>query len=52
MFYVNNLDARQSRQANDSASIVKRAKERFHNSEMQRKRSKKPNKNAAIIERV
>ena len=31
MFYVNNLDVRQSRQANDSASIVKRAKERFRN---------------------
>ena len=29
MFYVNNLDVRQSRQANDSASIVKRAKKRF-----------------------
>ena len=27
MFYVNNLDVRQSRQANDSASIAKRAKE-------------------------
>ena len=26
MFYVNNLDVRQSRQANDSASIAKRAK--------------------------
>ena len=25
MFYVNNLDVRQSRQANDSASIVKHA---------------------------
>ena len=34
MFYVNDLDVRQSRQANDSASIVKRAKERFSNSEM------------------
>ena len=29
MFYVNNLDVRQSRQANDSASIVKRAKNDF-----------------------
>ena len=37
MFYVNNLDARQSRQANDSASIVKRAKERFRNSEVLKK---------------
>ena len=34
MFHVNNLDVRQSRQVNDSASIVKRAKERFRNSEM------------------
>ena len=34
MFYVNNLEVRQSRQANDSTSIVKRAKERFRNSEM------------------
>ena len=30
MLYVNNLDVTQSRQANDSASIAKRAKERFH----------------------
>ena len=37
MFYVNNLDGRQSRQANDSASIVKRAKERFRNSEKLKK---------------
>ena len=37
MFYVNNLDVRQSRQANDSASIVKRAKERFRNSKMLKK---------------
>ena len=37
MFYVNNLDIRQSRQANDSSSIVKRAKERFHNSKMLKK---------------
>ena len=34
MFYVNDLDVRQSRQANDSACIEKRAKERFRNSEM------------------
>ena len=31
---MNNLDVRQSRQANDSASIVKCVKERFRNSEM------------------
>ena len=31
MFYVVNLDVRQSRRANDSASIVKHAKEKFHN---------------------
>ena len=37
MFHVNNLDVRQSRQANDSASVVKRAKEIFHNSEMLKK---------------
>ena len=29
MFYVNNLDVKQSTQTNDSASIVKRAKERY-----------------------
>ena len=29
MFYVVDLDVRQSRQANDSASIVKRAKKDF-----------------------
>ena len=34
MFYVINLDVRQSRQAGDSASTVKRVKERFHNREM------------------
>ena len=34
MFHVINLDFRQSRQANDSASIVKRAKEKFRDSEM------------------
>ena len=33
MFYVDNLDVRQSRQANDIASIVKLAEERFRNSE-------------------
>ena len=32
MFYEINLDVRQSRQANDSPSILKRAKERFRNS--------------------
>ena len=37
MFYVNNLDVRQSRQANDSACIIMRAKERFRNSEMLKK---------------
>ena len=41
MFYVINLDVRQSRQANDSASIVKRVKERDFEI-----------RNAAIIERV
>ena len=49
---VNNLDVRQSRQANDSASMVKRAKENFAIAKCQRKRSKRPNKNAAVIERV
>ena len=34
MFYVIYLDVRQSRRANDSASIVKGAKERFRNREM------------------
>ena len=34
MFYVINLDVRQTRQANDSANIVKRVKDIFHNSEM------------------
>ena len=33
-FYVINLNGRQSGQANDSASIVKRAKKRFSSSEM------------------
>ena len=51
MFYVINLDVRQSRQANDSANIAKRAKEKFCNSEMI-KRSKRSNKNNAIIEKV
>ena len=37
VFYVINLDVRQSRQANDSANVVKRAKERFCNSEMLKK---------------
>ena len=37
MFYVNNLDVRQSKQVNDRASIVKRAKVRFRNSEMLKK---------------
>ena len=36
-FYVITWDVRQSGQANDSASIVKRAKERFRNSEMLKK---------------
>ena len=36
MFYVINFDVGQSRQANDSDGIVKRAKERFRNSEMLR----------------
>ena len=34
MFYLINLDVRQSTQANDSASIVKRAEERFRNTEI------------------
>ena len=42
MFYVDNLDVSQSRQANDSASIVKRAKERFRNSEMLKKAQQTP----------
>ena len=37
MFYVNDLDVRQSREVNDSAGIVKRAKERFCNCEMLKK---------------
>ena len=41
MFYVVNLDVTQSRQANDSASIVKRAKERFRNSETLQKAQQK-----------
>ena len=32
-----NLDSRQSRQTNNNASTVKRAKERFRNSEMLKK---------------
>ena len=34
MFYVISLDVEKSRQTNDSASIVKQAKERFCKSEM------------------
>ena len=34
VFYVINLDVRQSRQASDSASMVKRTKERFRESKM------------------
>ena len=34
MFYVIDLDVRQSRQTNNSASIVKRTEERFRSSEM------------------
>ena len=34
MFCVVNLDVRQLRQANDTASIVKSAKERFRNRKM------------------
>ena len=37
MFYVNNLNVGQSIEANDSAGIVKRAKERFRNSKMLKK---------------
>ena len=37
MFCVNNLNVMQSRQANDSTSVVKHAKERFCNSEMLKK---------------
>ena len=47
MFYVNNLDVRQSRSANDSASILKRVKKDFAIAKCERR-----NKNAAIIERV
>ena len=50
MFYQFNLNVRQLRRANNSASIIKRAKERFRYSESRRKRSKRPN--AAIMERV
>ena len=42
MLYVNNLDVTQSRQANDSASIAKRAKKRF------RKKKKAPSLTFAI----
>ena len=37
MFYIINLDVRQLRQVNNNASIVKRAKERFCNSETLKK---------------
>ena len=37
MFYVINLDVKQSKQANDSAGIVKCAKKRYHNSQMLKK---------------
>ena len=50
MFYEVNVDVRQSRRANNSVGIVKRAKERFCISESWRKRSRKPN--GAIIDRV
>ena len=40
MFYVNNLDVRQSRQVNDSSNIVKGAKKRFCNYEMLKKAQK------------
>ena len=49
MFHVNNLDVRQSRQANDNGSIVKRAKD--FAIVAKEKRSKWPNKNPAIIEK-
>ena len=35
-FHVINLDSRQPGQANDNASIVKCAKKRYRNSEMQK----------------
>ena len=49
MFYVIDLDVKQSRQANDSASIVSASKKDFVIAKCQRKRSKRPNKYAAII---
>ena len=52
MFHATNLDVGQSRQTNDSASIVKRAKERFRYSEMLKKAQQEANKNATIIESV
>ena len=52
MFYAINLDVSQSRQANDSASVVKHAKERFRNCEMLEKAQQEVNKNAAIVGRV
>ena len=45
-----NFDVRQLGRASDSASIVKRAKERFFNSQSERKRSRRLND--VIIERV
>ena len=41
MFYVNNLDVKQSRQASDSASIVKRAKESAAGGQIRRPRLSK-----------
>ena len=53
MFYKIDLDARQLRQANNSASIVKRAKERdFAIAKCERKCCKRPYRHVAIIERV
>ena len=40
MFYVNNLDVRQSRQTNDNASVAKRAKERFRKLEKAQQEAK------------
>ena len=50
MFHVINLNVRQLRQTNDSASIGKCAKERFCNSKMLKKVQQEVNKNAVIIE--
>ena len=49
VFYVINLDFRQSRRANDCAGIVKRATKRLGNSELLKKAQQETNKNAAII---